>query len=712
MARTSMTAKKSTGGPAPKKALGQVDAARPTTTTPASTRRRPPRKGKWKGKRRRRRTKAAVPTAQEWCAGCENGGTMYACALCNRYMCDQCLDFLPPDQMASPNVAWYCPKCWLRGDNIPHWKEKGNPKNGSRGMGYYVRLWRNGKPIDRPMTLAAPQTMRALWPICDTSPLAVIVAAARWHASPMRSRRADRQPPGPRITPSRPFFFESINYKSGHRSHRLPRNIAALTSAWSDINPKRIVVRPHHAHGAGQRDEPHGAGRPPPRTTLLGAFPPSFNSLRLTSPTRFSLASSPNRCAGLIPQRQDLDADPAGVRRALKTRARRAKPGFSQFVNSSGFQSAFAFSVAEFLPSAANTFLMDVFTDIIVYLPLLRVFRYAWSHPSTRPYGTPIRRQCGNPKCLSLASLKIEEYTEDEVVLRCTHCTEDTTYERGNLFLLEGIWDGARRTIQGACELPTVRCVGLPLTNRTGIQDAGGIRRRGTVEGAYETTPALATPASGLNGTPIYGAPSRPKLGIHTQVDPGVTASTWPGIHGDGESGRESDGGPSGSTRADPRVDWSDAAGWLPLLTRLYSGRGYSLLRRALALDFRTNLTRPTRCALLEHPLSFCSWQQPRFSAGNRISVSKNHESMVRHNVSSAAPPLTVAQLQISRRSRGFARAGVGRVSSVALVTALPAPPRGSNCFVPPMVGSSAPRGPSPRADTPYVLPSSRITLH
>ncbi|KAJ6556744.1 hypothetical protein DFH09DRAFT_1317689 [Mycena vulgaris] len=52
--------------------------------------------------------------------------------------------------------------------------------------------------------------------------------------------------------------------------------------------------------------------------------------------------------------------------------------------------------------------------------------------------------------------------------------------------------------------------------------------------------------------------------------------------------------------------------------------------------------------------------------------------SMVRHNslVGCAAPPLTVAQLQISRRSRGFARAGVGRVSSVALVTALPAPPR------------------------------------
>ncbi|KAJ6461655.1 hypothetical protein DFH09DRAFT_1114222 [Mycena vulgaris] len=464
MARTSMTAKKSTGGPAPKKALGQVDAA-PDDDHASVDAPPPSKKRKVERKTAKASHQAAVPTAQEsvavefnpqankWCAGCENGGTMYACALCNRYMCDQCLDFLPPDQMASPNVAWYCPKCWLRGDNIPHWKEKGKSKKWSRGMGYYG-LWRNGKPIDRPMTLAAPQTMRALWPICDTSPLAVIslrldgmqllgdpAALIVNHLAPYYAEQ--------------PFFFESINYNLDTGLTAYTRNIAALTKRLARYKPEKIVVllTTHTVPGSGMiHMAPGGLAANDPSLILPCLFPEPLCGLIRSAKTSMLILQG----CGALNQGE-------------------ARDQVSQFVNSSGFQSAFAFSVAEFLPSAANTFLMDVvyqfcvaghaqkfhhllarhyslgqFTDIIVYLPLLRVFRYAWSHPSTRPYGTPIRRQCGNPKCLSLASLKIEEYTEDEVVLRCTHCTEDTTYERGNLFLLEGIWDGARRTIQGA----------------------------------------------------------------------------------------------------------------------------------------------------------------------------------------------------------------------------------------------------------------------
>ncbi|KAJ6556745.1 hypothetical protein DFH09DRAFT_1317690 [Mycena vulgaris] len=442
MARTSMTAKKSTGGPAPKKALGQVDAT-PDDDHASVDAPPPSKKRKVERKTAKASHQAAVPTAQESVAvsltpkptsGAPGAKTV------------------APYQMASSNVAWYCPKCWLHGDNIPHWKEKGKSKKWSCGMGYYG-LWRNGKPIDRPMTLAAPQTMRALWPICDTSPLTVIslrldgmqllgdpAALIVNHLAPYYAEQ--------------PFFFESINYNLDTGLTAYTRNISALTKRLARYKPEKIVVllTTHTVPGSGMiHMAPGGLTANDPSLILPCLFPEPLCGLIRSAKTSMLILQG---CSAL--------------------NQGEARDQVSQFVNSSGFQSAFAFSVAEFLPSAANTFLMDVvyqfcvaghaqkfhhllarhyslgqFTDIIVYLLLLRVFRYAWSHPSTRPYGTPIRRQCGNPKYLSLASLKIEEYTEDEVVLRCTHCTEDTTYERGNLFLLEGIWDGARRTIQG-----------------------------------------------------------------------------------------------------------------------------------------------------------------------------------------------------------------------------------------------------------------------
>ena len=138
------------------------------------------------------------------------------------------------------------------------------------------------------------------------------------------------------------------------------------------------------------------------------------------------------------------------------------------------------FTVERFLPSAANTFLQDlvlssfvkenamklqhllavhyelgILSDVIVYLPGTRVYRYCWTHPVRRPYGHPIGPQCPRPQCRALEGFEIrgdsaEGHTADQIILSCKTCKEETgTYLRGKLRALDGQWQKKSQLVQG-----------------------------------------------------------------------------------------------------------------------------------------------------------------------------------------------------------------------------------------------------------------------
>ena len=135
------------------------------------------------------------------------------------------------------------------------------------------------------------------------------------------------------------------------------------------------------------------------------------------------------------------------------------------------------FTVQRFLPSAANTFLQDlvlasfvkenamrlqhllaahyelgILSDVIIYLPGTRVYRYCWTHPVRRPYGHPIRPQCPRSECRALEGFEIPAngHTVDEIVLACKTCRENIgKYKRGNLRLLDGQWEKNKHRVEG-----------------------------------------------------------------------------------------------------------------------------------------------------------------------------------------------------------------------------------------------------------------------
>jgi hypothetical protein len=135
------------------------------------------------------------------------------------------------------------------------------------------------------------------------------------------------------------------------------------------------------------------------------------------------------------------------------------------------------FTAQHFLPAAANTFLQDlvlatfvkgnakklkhvlaahydlgIYSDVIVYFPGDRVYRYCWTHPVRRPYGHPIGPQCSRPQCRAFEGFQIRPggHTVNEIVLTCKTCKKATgTYERGNLRLLDGKWEKNSRRVEG-----------------------------------------------------------------------------------------------------------------------------------------------------------------------------------------------------------------------------------------------------------------------
>ncbi|KAJ7180567.1 hypothetical protein C8R46DRAFT_1210905 [Mycena filopes] len=501
MVRTSHKATKSTGGPAPRKEL-----AAPALDTTVSV------------ARPKKRKRAATDTAAEpiltflqltlpvllaanappsndankWCSGCEDGGQMYICELCFRCFCKLCIQF--PVEMGTPGSAFYCPKCWFKGHpGIPFWtrqdekdaaladpkEEEEEEEEEERGSDEeeeepvvddsaverragplvpYRGVFVDGKPL-RPILYKATQTLRAQWPVCDTARLAIV--SLRLDGTPLQGDAASIV--ANHLVPyyrDAPFCFETLSFDLNTGIHAYDAAVDALADRLTTYAPEKIVIF-LTTHATPEDGDLHtskgGASANAPQAVLPRLMPPKLQ--QVVREARSSL----------------LVLQVCGALNRGDARGQVAK-----FVSIAGFDHAIGFTVPQFLPAAANTFLQDtilnffltahakkfhhvlathyelgIHTNIIMYFTTGEIFRYCWTHPLVRPYGHPVPHQC--PRCYALAHFKLAKYTEYNVSLACTACEVNDAQTLvlkfkvdKDLQRIDGKkWEGGERHVQG-----------------------------------------------------------------------------------------------------------------------------------------------------------------------------------------------------------------------------------------------------------------------
>ena len=116
------------------------------------------------------------------------------------------------------------------------------------------------------------------------------------------------------------------------------------------------------------------------------------------------------------------------------------------------FKKIIGFTQASFLTSMVHSFVMDValqnfihgrldlrkimkaqqvlgaHTDVVVFEPG-KITRFKWTHPSIRPMGSDISRQC--KKCYYLKTLKVLNTNDNSTTkLKCSNCLREKEYEK------------------------------------------------------------------------------------------------------------------------------------------------------------------------------------------------------------------------------------------------------------------------------------------
>ena len=116
------------------------------------------------------------------------------------------------------------------------------------------------------------------------------------------------------------------------------------------------------------------------------------------------------------------------------------------------FKKIIGFTQASFLTSMVHSFVMDValqnfihgrldlrkimkaqqvlgaHTDVAVFEPG-KITRFKWTHPSIRPMGSDISRQC--KKCYYLKTLKVLNTNDNSTTkLKCSNCLREKEYEK------------------------------------------------------------------------------------------------------------------------------------------------------------------------------------------------------------------------------------------------------------------------------------------
>ncbi|KAJ7044208.1 hypothetical protein C8F04DRAFT_1071996 [Mycena alexandri] len=329
-----------------------------------------------------------------------------------------------PPVSTQHTINFYCPRCWLfNAAKIPEWTAKDEADRQplddgntavviKAGVGVpYRGFFRDGKPL-APLRYKVPQTLRAQWPLSDTTRL--VVLSLRLDGTPLLGDAAALI--AHHFAPyyqDAMFLFESLNFDLDTNvteyDDAVDKLAGRLESSWSS-SPTHSTPDEGCLHisqgGAASAD----AGDVLPRLI----------------PARLQQVVRQARTSLLVLQ----------VCGALNTGP--ARQEVADFVAIAGFQHAIGFTTPRFLPAAAHTFLQDVahhffitghakkfhhilathyelgmHTDIIMYFPTREIYRYAGHTRSTRPHGHRPPPQC--PMCFTLTPFDVELHTEKQI---------------------------------------------------------------------------------------------------------------------------------------------------------------------------------------------------------------------------------------------------------------------------------------------------------
>ncbi|KAJ7490889.1 hypothetical protein FB451DRAFT_1389644 [Mycena latifolia] len=457
--RTKQTATKSTGGPAPRRALGDATGSSPEPQAPVAKKRKQAIPGPTQDAELVPFVVGAGSSesdANKWCAGCEDGGFFYECELCKWWMCDRCIAF---DSDIDPAAYdFYCPKCWVEHPNkIPSWTVRVKGKKAELHQAGedvpYQGLFYGGKPTGT-LKYTGVQTMRGRWPVCDTRPIAII--SVRLNGERLMGDPAMLV--GNHLATyykDRPFLFDTITYDLVAGLDAYDCAIRALTQRIKEHGAQKIIVF-LTTHATPEEGLIHtakgGAAALDPHDVLPRLLPSGLQQLIRAAPISLLVLQG---CGAL--------------------NSGQARTEVMDFVENAGFHQAIGFTAVKYLPTAANTFLQDVLhalcitrhakkfaqilhthyelgihSNVIVYLPTpRRIYRFCWTHPMVRPYSHPVRPQCA--KCHHLKPFRIDapRHTADRLVLVCKGCKHEEVYDRGNLAILGGVWDKKFKGVEG-----------------------------------------------------------------------------------------------------------------------------------------------------------------------------------------------------------------------------------------------------------------------
>ncbi|KAJ7127766.1 hypothetical protein C8R44DRAFT_733191 [Mycena epipterygia] len=455
MARTKQNARKATGGPAPEKSLAPANQRVNPAAPPA-----PPSKKRKREPDGDNSRAIAIPapsaappantvqSCNSFCMGCEDSGDLVQCELCDRWICRLCIELPATGEMHM--YTFYCPRCWHDGHPlIPAWTEAGAKHMAGRDQPYQG-IWLDQKP-QGVTTYTGVQTQRALWPALKPGRLAIVsirLEAMALLGDPVTTVLSHLAP----YYLHDPFLFETHSYNLDARIEEHDDAVEALAARLAGYAPDKVVIflTTHSVPGTGLiHTATGGTAAADPAAVLRRLMPEALQDVIRDAATSLLVLQA---CGA-------LNSDPAF--HAVK-----------DFVAEAGFQYALGFTAAHFMPAAANGFLQEtihsfvvtghakkfrhilasnyelgIHSDVLMYFPKRKVYRYVWTHPLLRPYGHAVTPQC--PRCRRLSAYVIKTHTEDKIQLACRHCDHCKTYNRGDLQPLDGPWSKRDKGVGG-----------------------------------------------------------------------------------------------------------------------------------------------------------------------------------------------------------------------------------------------------------------------
>ncbi|KIM40990.1 hypothetical protein M413DRAFT_28089 [Hebeloma cylindrosporum] len=322
-----------------------------------------------------------------WCSNCNNGGTVVLCTICDVIsICTACLDFVGQEE------TFTCPACFLKVDKF----------------GKY------------PYTFCAVTSSRQIWPKMIISPLVIISIHLEGMSdipSLLTYHHIRDWLRGNVVHIDLDFNFDDVPHNDFET--RLNNMLDAFdeTGEFWEWSQFMVIVTTHSDPTNGfLHIGPNNVGSVPVQEMLEAIFTDRFQTVLCKSKKNvLSLIS----CGALSSYTESRDQ--------IKT-----------FVDLELFEKVLCFSQPNFQPSATHKFMMDwavshfVFerlnissflsdhqslgahTDIVQFQPG-NTTTFRWTHPSIRPFGIGISKQCPGDDCKRLKT-RLPKKCKDEAM--------------------------------------------------------------------------------------------------------------------------------------------------------------------------------------------------------------------------------------------------------------------------------------------------------